>query len=161
MTQPSPRARIQVATLLVAAGLLVPTPPAQAGTLYGFSDVFNQVYAIDTATGAATLVGTLPPVDNMAGIAFDDEGVLHGVMINFTGDMELWQLDPGATSTTFVGLTGDNAVEGGLVYDPTADLFYSKWGASAGATARSSSPSSPTRASARSSATWGSGLSAT
>ena len=52
---------------LLAAATLLPAAPAEAGTLYGFSSVFQQVYAIDTTTGAATLVGSLPPGENLGG----------------------------------------------------------------------------------------------
>jgi DNA-binding beta-propeller fold protein YncE len=107
MTQQSPRSRVQVATLLVAVALLVPAPLVQAGTLYGFSDVFNQVYAIDTATGLATVIGGGDIGDillssGVGGLAYDpDTDTLY-----MSNAAELWTIDPTTGLGTVIGPHG-------------------------------------------------------
>ena len=106
---------------------LLAAPSSQAGALYAIGQVLDEVYLIDTATGAATLVSVLPPSEPMCGIAFDDEGVLHGTTWNSVEDMELWQLDPWASSATLVGISWDPCSEGSLAYDASTDRFYTVW----------------------------------
>lgn len=121
-----------LATLSFAAALLGTASHGHAGTLYAAGQVFGEVYTIDTTTGVATLVGT-PGVTNMHCIAFDDEGVLHGLEADFLGTY-LWELDPDADTATFIGSTGSTSIEGGMTYDPSTDLFYSKWQVGTGST---------------------------
>jgi hypothetical protein len=129
MTQQAPPSRGLVATLLVVVILVVATPPAPAGTLYGFSDVFNQIYAIDTATGAATIVGMLEdefalPVDPSA-MAFDEDGDLFVLKSN-TAPPEIYEVDPpDATVLVRVPLPGlPLSFDGGMEFDDSTGILY-------------------------------------
>ena len=101
--------------------------PARAGTLYGINEVLGYIYTIDTSTGAATLVATMSPWDSMNGIAFDSDGMLHGVTWESVSDTQLWELDLDTEVGSAIGLTGDISTEGALAYDPSTDRFYSIW----------------------------------
>ncbi len=129
--KPSLISRLFAPSLLLIAALLATASTGRAGTLYAIGQVLDEVYVIDTTTGSASLVGVLPPIEPMCGIAFDDAGVLHGTTWSSVDDMELWQLDPWAATAVMVGVSAGPSLEGSLAYDPATDRFYAvrqEWG---------------------------------
>lgn len=107
--------------------LLALAHSAPAGELYAVSQVLDQVYVIDTTTGAATLVTDIPPADNVMGITFDASGAMWGVD-GFWSESRFWSIDKDAGSASLIGGTGSDTVNGALAQDPTTGLFYSGMG---------------------------------
>lgn len=121
------------APFCVLAGLflaLLLAPSAGAGQLYGVSQVYDEVFVIDTTTGVATLIGAIPPGDNIKGIDFDGSGELLGID-GFFSEQRMWSLDADAGVGTFIGWTGMDDHNGCLARDPNTGIFYShrSWGA--------------------------------
>lgn len=119
------RLRSQLLLLLLLMMTALSARPARAATLYGVSFNASQIYTIDVGTAATTLVGPTGLFD-LAGIAFDSTGALYGIDIAGSGSTQLYVLDPIGGSSTLIGATGFPGGEGGLVYDPTSNRFYSK-----------------------------------
>jgi len=113
--------------LVVAAAMALTGRTAAAGELWAVSQVLDQVYVIDTTTGAATLMNDIPPADNVQGIAFDAAGAMWGVANVFSEDL-FWSIDKDAGSATLIGGTGDEFIQGALACDPTTGIFYSSMG---------------------------------
>ena len=118
--------------LALAAALALLAQPASAGELYAVSQVFDEVYVVDTTTGAVTLISGVPPGDNLSGIDFDTTGDLFGIDA-FWSDRRFWSIDEDGGSATLIGGTGYDDVNKALAHDPTTGLFYSNrtWGAGA------------------------------
>ncbi len=90
----------------------------------------NSIYTVDLSTGAASLL-SVTSLGGIGGIAFDDDGTLHAIDIDFVSTT-LYQIHPPTGASSVVGLTGTTAGEGGLTYDASASLFYSKANAISG-----------------------------
>ncbi len=97
---------------------------AGAAVLYGVSWNASGLYQIDTATGAATLVGSTGQVD-LGGLAFDDSGALYAFKGSST-NIGFYSVDPGTGAATLIGLTALQGGEGALVWDPVDGVFYSR-----------------------------------
>jgi hypothetical protein len=105
---------------------VLPSPAAAMaglvpGGLYG-TDGAN-LYLIDTATGAASLIGPHGPVEFAIGaIAFDAAGTLYG--ISLTDAAQLYRIDVTNGAATAIGPLGIGFVfEGGLVFDANGRLL--------------------------------------
>ncbi|GEM_PF-4187565 len=61
----------------------------------------------------------------MAGIAFDDDGTLFAIDVDF-GSTTLFVVHPGTGATTAIGTTGTTAGEGALAWSSAAGVLYSK-----------------------------------
>ena len=96
-------------------------PAIRPGALYG-TDGAN-LYLIDTATGAASLIGPHGPVEFAIGaLAFGDTGMLFG--ISLTDAAQLYTIDVGSGAATAVGPLGIGFVfEGGLSFDSAGRLI--------------------------------------
>lgn len=110
---------------------------APDGTLFGVSDSQKVLVRVNTATGAATLVGTLreagQPIgneDNLDfGLAFTCDGRLW---LSSDKKQRLWEIDPATGQARSVGATGANisglAARGnrlvGLGAEGTEGLYY-------------------------------------
>jgi len=96
-----------------------------SGVLFGLSQEATigspyQLYTIDPATGAPTLLGPTgisfgAGFAAVAGLAFRDDGALFAVMND-----SLYRLDTGTGAATLVGATGFNAVAGLTFVDVAA-----------------------------------------
>ncbi len=76
----------------------------------------DQLWTVDLATGAATLVGTYAP-GGMNGLDWDgSRGLLYGV----AADNRLYTIDPATAATTSVGPTGLSGTVN-IAYDSTRD----------------------------------------
>jgi hypothetical protein len=111
---------------VMAARLALPAPAAAMaaivpGGLYG-TDGAN-LYLIDTATGAASLIGPHGPVEFAIGaLAFADSGVLYG--ISLTGAAQLYQIDVTSGAASAIGPLGIGFIfEGGLTFDAAGRLI--------------------------------------
>src|SRR5687767_5308830 len=93
-----------------------------ADILYGVGpwevSVHANLYRIDKATGAATLVGDTG-FDRFNGLAFRDDGALFG----YRGGA-LYSLDSTTGAATRVGLLGIDSPEGGLAFHPTTGALF-------------------------------------
>ena len=119
-------ARRAVAAPAAAMAAIVP------GALYG-TDGAN-LYLIDVATGAASLVGPHGAVEFAIGaLAFDDTGILYG--ISLTADAQLYTIDVTTGAGTAVGPLGIGFIfEGGLTFDTAGRLIGVDQGNAAAAT---------------------------
>lgn len=104
----------------------MPAPAAQltqvvVGGLYG-TDGAN-LFLIDTATGAASLIGPHGAVEvSIGSIAFSADGTLYGVSL--TDAAQLYTINPGTGAATAVGPLGVGFVfEGGLSFDADGRLI--------------------------------------
>jgi|GEM_PF-5910561 len=90
-------------------------------TLYVIKATVNELVEVNTATGAETLVGTLPaidPSDLWRGLSWDPTtNQLYAVTLN-----DLYIIDPVDASTTFVGRTV-NVLFSGLAANLNGDLY--------------------------------------
>lgn len=80
---------------------------AKGGTLYGNSSASfggaNNLYTVNTGTGASSLVGNLQ-IDNMFALAFDEkDGFLYGASGAFGAQSFLWKINPFTAATTLIG----------------------------------------------------------
>jgi len=85
------------------------------GKLFGVSDINDELVAIDTATGAGTVVGSLGISFEDSGLAFDGSGnLLLATPDNF------YSVDPGTGAATLIGSLGQGVTglssQGGTVY---------------------------------------------
>src|SRR5215831_11788091 len=111
---------------IMAARRELPAPAAVMaaivpGGLYG-TDGAN-LYLIDTATGAASLIGPHGPVEFAIGaLAFADNGVLYG--ISLTEDAQLYRIDVTTGAASAIGRLGIGFIfEGGLTFDAAGRLI--------------------------------------
>ena len=111
---------------VMAARRALPAPAAAMaaivpGGLYG-TDGAN-LYLIDTATGAASLIGPHGPVEFAIGaLAFADNGVLYG--ISLTDGAQLYRIDVTTGAASAIGPLGIGFIfEGGLTFDPAGRLI--------------------------------------
>jgi hypothetical protein len=111
---------------VMAARRELPAPAAAMaaivpGGLYG-TDGAN-LYLIDTATGAASLIGPHGPVESAIGaLAFADNGVLYG--ISLTDDAQLYRIDVTTGVASAIGPLGIGFIfEGGLTFDAAGRLI--------------------------------------
>ena len=111
---------------VMAARRELPAPAAAMaaivpGGLYG-TDGAN-LYLIDTATGAASLIGPHGPVEFAIGaLAFADNGVLYG--ISLTDDAQLYRIDVTTGAASAIGPLGIGFIfEGGLTFDAAGRLI--------------------------------------
>ena len=103
----------------------------EAATLYAVDWAgSNNIYTIDLSTGAASLLSATS-LGGIGGIAFDDAGTLHAIDVDFASTT-LYQIHPPTGASAVVGLTGTTGGEGGLTYDASAPLFYSRASAISG-----------------------------
>ena len=110
--------------LFVAAAL---SAPAHAATIYATGDNPDNLYSIDTVTGAVTPIGgysLIAPADEYAigGLEFAPDGTLYGVSIGPINRLYIMNTTTG--QATSVGLTGQYAYEGGLAFDPIFGTAY-------------------------------------
>lgn len=91
------------------------------GGLYG-TDGAN-LYLIDTASGAASLIGPHGPVEFAIGaLAFADNGALYG--ISLTDAAQLYQIDVTTGAASAIGPLGIGFIfEGGLTFDTAGRLI--------------------------------------
>ena len=111
---------------VMAARRALPAPAAAMaaivpGGLYG-TDGAN-LYLIDTATGAASLIGPHGPVEFAIGaLAFADSGVLYG--ISLTEAAQLYQIHVTSGAASAIGPLGIGFIfEGGLTFDAAGRLI--------------------------------------
>lgn len=93
------------------------------GIMYGtyWDGVNNQLYTIDMATGAPTLVGTIG-TSLLINLASDGSNYLYGVGIT---DDVLYQVDPSVPSVTAIGATGQSFnYAQDMEYDFENDIMY-------------------------------------
>jgi len=113
--------------LLCVAVLLVAMAQSQAGVLYGVRNVSptDELFTIDTATGAATKVGDLGFL-NVKGLAFDSSGTLWGVESPLSTAGQLLKIDTSTGAATSVvtlsGFASGQAI-GTLAFDHAGNLF--------------------------------------
>jgi hypothetical protein len=91
------------------------------GGLYG-TDGAN-LYLIDTASGAASLIGPHGPVEFAIGaLAFADNGALYGISV--TDAAQLYQIDVTTGAASAIGPLGIGFIfEGGLTFDTAGRLI--------------------------------------
>jgi len=111
---------------VMAARRELPAPAAAMaalvpGGLYG-TDGAN-LYLIDTASGAASLIGPHGPVEFAIGaLAFADNGALYG--ISLTDAAQLYQIDVTTGAASAIGPLGIGFIfEGGLTFDTAGRLI--------------------------------------
>lgn len=88
-----------------------------AEILYGVAG--TRLYRIDTATAAATQIGT--PAGNLRGLAFDPDN--NRLYASDLADDQLYRLDTSDGTKTLVGGLGFGDVEG-LAYNASGDILY-------------------------------------
>jgi len=100
-------------------GNVVTIASNSSGSVYGWWEpVDDDLVSINTATGAATLVGESGVGTASHGLAFDAAGVLH--LVNFTGSVYTINTTTGAA--TLQGSIGQLAHHGD--FDPVSGLYY-------------------------------------
>jgi hypothetical protein len=111
---------------VMAARRELPAPAAVMaalvpGGLYG-TDGAN-LYLIDTASGAASLIGPHGPVEFAIGaLAFADNGALYGISV--TDAAQLYQIDVTTGAASAIGPLGIGFIfEGGLTFDTAGRLI--------------------------------------
>ena len=80
---------------------------AKGGTLYGNTAASfggaNNLYTVNTGTGASSLIGNLQ-INNMFALAFDEiGGFLYGASGAFGAQSFLWKINPFTAATTLIG----------------------------------------------------------
>lgn len=112
-------------TLIGATGLVIlegglgidPT----TGTLYGLQGGARELFTLNTATGAATVVGSIPSGDTSA-LAFDAAGNLFVLDTVLDTLLEVNKADGSVIDST--PLSTGLGVVAGFDYDPTTGAFY-------------------------------------
>ena len=106
--------------------LILPLTQAEAGTLYATDDGTNNIYAIDTATGAASLVGASVEDLSFTGLAYNTStGTMYVSDVTIpTGGFGLGRVDLITGAVTVIGthFTSDNIW--GLAYDSLNNVLY-------------------------------------
>ncbi|MCA9135591.1 MAG: hypothetical protein KDB00_02500 [Planctomycetales bacterium] len=105
---------------------------AQAGVLYGFDDVNDQLIRIDMSTGAGTAIGPTG-FGLVRGLAFDNTGTLYGIgrdIRQFRSVEQLITIDTATGVGTAVGPLGNTLVGpvGGMDFDPGGTLYAASLG---------------------------------
>lgn len=96
------------------------------GTLFGVSHIADQLLTINTATGAATPVGSLGVNVTDVGLAFDSAGNLF-LSADFGGD-DFYSVDSTTGAASLIGSTGTTGVVG-LDFSSDGTLFgLADWG---------------------------------
>lgn len=98
-----------------------------AAELYAVESGSTRIHVIDLATGAATLIDPISAND-IAGIAFDSSGVLHGITSS-PNEAELYTIDLISGTASLVNPTMIASPEGALTFHPATGVLYSKGGA--------------------------------
>lgn len=109
--------------------MVVATAQSQAGILYGVrsasSNPTDELFAIDTTTGAATKVGDLG-FNHVKGLAFDSSGTLWGMEDPGSAASQLLNINTStgaATSIVTLGGFASGQGIGPMVFDSAGNLF--------------------------------------
>ncbi len=117
---------IVLAFLFVCVFILSLSHAAEAGTIYASNDSSDNIYTINTFTGAATLVGPSGRDLSYSGLAYDTStGTMYVSDVTLPGPA--WGLGTVNLATGAVTMIGDHITTvdvHGLAYDSTNDVLY-------------------------------------
>jgi len=103
-----------------ATGRPLASAPCTPGVLYGTDSV--GLYTIDTATGAATSIGSHASFERMGALTFDRAGNLYAMSLGPSS--QLFSVDPATGLATAIGPLDIGFIfEGGLSFDASGVLF--------------------------------------
>lgn len=94
------------------------------GTVYASANTYPgaELYAINPATGTATLIGTITSANNIGGLAISPDGVLYGVDVAAN---TLVQINKTSGAGTVIGALGMDAVyDSAMDYDDDDNILY-------------------------------------
>jgi hypothetical protein len=101
------------------------------GRLYGIQDLPLSVvgaidlFEINPATGAATVIGSLSDVGDFSALAFNSAGVLFTINTHGSGNSVLSTVDPvTAALLTSVNMNVDLGSDAGMAFDPVGGKAY-------------------------------------
>lgn len=104
------------------------TYDTSTNTLYGMNNSTDELISIDTATGAASAVGSMAnaPFNNVKGMAYDPfSDTLYGVgTLNQSSTMNLFEIDRSDASITDIGAVGASYIVTGLTFDTDTSTLY-------------------------------------
>ncbi|MFZ3071125.1 MAG: carboxypeptidase regulatory-like domain-containing protein, partial [Anaerolineaceae bacterium] len=94
-------------------------------TLYAISYDNNNLYTVDTATGAYTLVGPAPsPAGNWTGLTGTPDGTLYGLTSVCNSSTNLVTVDPATGAVTDLGSLAGITCGIDLAYNTDEDMIY-------------------------------------
>lgn len=107
----------EVTAVLVVALLVMQAPSALAGPAMHIGDISGNLFTVDIATGAATLIGNNGIA--MTDIAFDSSGNLYGITFS-----QLYSINPSTAAATLIGtVTNAGTNMNSLVFDSSGTLW--------------------------------------
>jgi hypothetical protein len=117
----------KITTLLVGLAWSAASPTTiHAAELYAVESGSTRIHVIDLTTGAATLVNPISVTD-IAGIAFDSSGVLHGITSS-PNEAVLYTIDFIGGTASLVNPISIASPEGALTFHPDTGVLYSRGG---------------------------------
>ena len=107
----------RVIAISVIAFLAMQMPPALANPVMHIGDNSGNLFTVDIATGAGTLIGNNSIA--MTDIAFDSSGSLYGITFS-----QLYSINPTTAAATLIGtVTNAGASMNSLVFDSSGTLW--------------------------------------